>query len=130
MLCQYQLSCAGAVVQPLPSSHLIFRAPSQVCNLPLTVNSTFLLPATRHPTSSTLPLPTATPLLPPQAAGKCWMDAMELAVRCSSILLRSMPTSPGPPQNDTDIWNEADIEKHFMDQGSVAGGVGGRETLV
>uniref|UniRef100_A0A2P2I3H7 Oxysterol-binding protein n=1 Tax=Hirondellea gigas TaxID=1518452 RepID=A0A2P2I3H7_9CRUS len=76
----------GAVVQPLPSSHLIFRAPSQ-------------------------------------AAGKCWMDAMELAVRCSSLLLRSMPASPGSQYDATDSshisaddWNEADIEKHFMDQ--------------
>ncbi|KAF2363303.1 Pleckstrin domain [Trinorchestia longiramus] len=71
----------GAVVQPLPSSHLIFRAPSQ-------------------------------------AAGKCWMDAMELAVRCSSILLRSMTASPGKDAVDgrTKEWNEADFEKHFMDQ--------------
>ncbi|XP_018008634.1 oxysterol-binding protein-related protein 8 [Hyalella azteca] len=72
----------GAVVQPLPSSHLIFRAPSQ-------------------------------------AAGKCWMDAMELAVRCSSILLRSMATTPGrdaPDALTTAHWNEADFEKHFMDQ--------------
>jgi len=34
----------GAVVQPLPTSHLIFRAPTN-------------------------------------AAGKCWMDALELALR-------------------------------------------------
>merc|ERR1719481_612915 len=39
----------GAVVQPLPTSHLIFRAPTN-------------------------------------AAGKCWMDALELALRCSSLL--------------------------------------------
>jgi hypothetical protein len=36
----------GAVVQPLPTSHLIFRAPTN-------------------------------------AAGKCWMDALELALRYS-----------------------------------------------
>ena len=79
---------AGAVVQPLPSSHLIFRAPSQ-------------------------------------AAGKCWMDALELAVRCSSILIRSM-TSPNKTDANNalstsmlaaDKWNESDYEKHFKDQG-------------
>ena len=46
----------GAVVQPLPTSHLIFRAPNN-------------------------------------AAGKCWMDALELALRCSSLLLRTMSSS-------------------------------------
>ncbi|XP_042209423.1 oxysterol-binding protein-related protein 8-like isoform X3 [Homarus americanus] len=77
----------GAVVQPLPSSHLIFRAPSQ-------------------------------------AAGKCWMDAMELAVRCSSILIRSMTSSNKTDANNSinsstlaaDKWNESDYEKHFNDQ--------------
>ncbi|XP_066967244.1 oxysterol-binding protein-related protein 8 isoform X21 [Macrobrachium rosenbergii] len=77
----------GAVVQPLPSSHLIFRAPSQ-------------------------------------AAGKCWMDALELAVRCSSILIRSMTTSSKSDANNSidsttlaaDKWNESDYEKHFKDQ--------------
>ena len=46
----------GAVVQPLPTSHLIFRAPNN-------------------------------------AAGKCWMDALELALRCSSLLLRTMSST-------------------------------------
>jgi len=59
----------------------------------------------------------------PQAAGKCWMDAMELSMRCSSILLRSMTSSPGRGvgEDSTDggrnKWDDADIEKHFMDQG-------------
>ena len=48
----------GAVVQPLPTSHLIFRAPNN-------------------------------------AAGKCWMDALELALRCSSLLLRTMSSNSG-----------------------------------
>ena len=48
----------GAVVQPLPTSHCIFRAPNS-------------------------------------AAGKCWMDALELALRCSSLLLRTMASSSG-----------------------------------
>ncbi|XP_069937663.1 oxysterol-binding protein-related protein 8, partial [Cherax quadricarinatus] len=77
----------GAVVQPLPSSHLIFRAPSQ-------------------------------------AAGKCWMDALELAVRCSSILIRSMTSSNKSEANNSinsstlaaDKWNDSDYEKHFKDQ--------------
>ncbi|XP_046405606.1 oxysterol-binding protein-related protein 8 isoform X3 [Ischnura elegans] len=50
----------GAVVQPLPTAYLIFRAPSL-------------------------------------AAGKCWLDALELALRCSSLLVRSVSTSKGTP---------------------------------
>ena len=30
---------------------------------------------------------------PNNAAGKCWMDALELALRCSSLLLRSMSST-------------------------------------
>nr|NP_650878.4 Oxysterol-binding protein-related protein 8, isoform H [Drosophila melanogaster]AAG22160.3 Oxysterol-binding protein-related protein 8, isoform H [Drosophila melanogaster] len=78
----------GAVVQPLPTAYLIFRAPSQ-------------------------------------AAGKCWMDALELSLRCSALLLRSnsstgtAPTSsyigePLPVSHETQ-WSEADYEKHFND---------------
>jgi hypothetical protein len=43
----------GAIIQPLPYSYLIFRAPSE-------------------------------------AAGKCWMDALELALKCSSLLIKTM----------------------------------------
>lgn len=81
----------GAVVQPLPTAYLIFRAPSQ-------------------------------------AAGKCWMDALELSLRCSALLLRSTSTSS---QNNTPDatattpriishetqWSEADYEKHFDEHG-------------
>ncbi|KRF83458.1 oxysterol-binding protein-related protein 8 isoform X3 [Drosophila virilis] len=76
----------GAVVQPLPTAYLIFRAPSQ-------------------------------------AAGKCWMDALELSLRCSALLLRTnsstTPSSnyagePLPVSNETQ-WSEADYEKHFND---------------
>ncbi|XP_023222166.1 oxysterol-binding protein-related protein 8-like [Centruroides sculpturatus] len=81
----------GALVQPLPMTHLIFRAPSE-------------------------------------AAGKCWMDGLELALRCPSLLIRSMSGSEGkslPHEISQDIpfrqqssqWNESDIEKHFNDQG-------------
>lgn len=49
----------GAVVQPLPTSHCIFRAPNN-------------------------------------PAGKCWMDALELALRCSSLLLRTMSSAHTP----------------------------------
>lgn len=81
----------GAVVQPLPTSYLIFRAPSQ-------------------------------------AAGKCWMDALELSLRCSALLVRSISTSAA--DGDVQIeniaigtsaeeqkWSEADYEKHFNDHG-------------
>lgn len=113
----------GALVQPLPMSHLIFRAPSE-------------------------------------AAGKCWMDALELSLRCSSLLMRSMTggvregsaartpvgaqeedeeTQPlplglegsysmgsgtiddgdGEPRVQTsstrNTWNESDLENHFRD---------------
>ncbi|KAL9899176.1 oxysterol-binding protein-related protein 8 isoform 1-T1 [Glossina fuscipes fuscipes] len=77
----------GAVVQPLPTSYLIFRAPSQ-------------------------------------AAGKCWMDALELSLRCSGLLLRSnsaqgtthsVTGTEGSISHETQ-WSEADYEKHFKDQ--------------
>lgn len=75
----------GAVVQPLPTAYLIFRAPSQ-------------------------------------AAGKCWMDALELSLRCSALLLRSNsntgsanePIASGTISHETQ-WSEADYEKHFND---------------
>ncbi|XP_063988717.1 oxysterol-binding protein-related protein 8 isoform X3 [Diachasmimorpha longicaudata] len=71
----------GAVVQPLPTSYLIFRAPSQ-------------------------------------AAGKCWLDALELSLRCSSLIVRSASILPRSPQHDATTthetqWSEADYEKHF-----------------
>ncbi|XP_035779935.1 oxysterol-binding protein-related protein 8-like isoform X1 [Anopheles albimanus] len=73
----------GAVVQPLPTSYLIFRAPSQ-------------------------------------AAGKCWMDALELSLRCSALLVRSVPsidttlTEGGASSSTHETqWSEADYEKHF-----------------
>ncbi|XP_039970481.1 oxysterol-binding protein-related protein 8 isoform X1 [Bactrocera tryoni] len=75
----------GAVVQPLPTAYLIFRAPSQ-------------------------------------AAGKCWMDALELSLRCSALLLRSnssLGAVQGTSASDNaqisheTQWSEADYEKHF-----------------
>lgn len=81
----------GAVVQPLPTSYLIFRAPSQ-------------------------------------AAGKCWMDALELSLRCSALLVRSISTNAaddvpnesgtasGTSSHETQ-WSEADYEKHFDEHG-------------
>ncbi|KAG8179305.1 hypothetical protein JTE90_024151 [Oedothorax gibbosus] len=86
----------GALVQPLPVAHLIFRAPSE-------------------------------------PAGKCWMDALELALRCSSLLMRTMSTGggreahhPSPPQVTPAVsqeplllppsgWVGVDPEKHFQD---------------
>ncbi|XP_076160110.1 oxysterol-binding protein-related protein 8 isoform X2 [Ptiloglossa arizonensis] len=71
----------GAVVLPLPTSYLIFRAPSQ-------------------------------------AAGKCWLDALELFLRCSSLIVRSTSALPRTLPHDTTTthetqWSEADYEKHF-----------------
>lgn len=72
----------GAVVQPLPTSYLIFRAPSQ-------------------------------------AAGKCWLDALELSLRCSSLLVRSSSASNRGSTDATTShetqWSEADYERHFND---------------
>ncbi|XP_071497434.1 oxysterol-binding protein-related protein 8-like, partial [Diadema antillarum] len=69
----------GSITQPLPSSYLIFRAPSE-------------------------------------ADGKCWMDALELALRCSSLLMRSMRDDPAlateRKMNDNEIEN-----KHFKHEG-------------
>lgn len=87
----------GAVIQPLPTSYLIFRAPSQ-------------------------------------AAGKCWMDALELSLRCSALLVRSFSTNAAEEneleeeehQNESVAsatsshetqWSEADYEKHFNEHG-------------
>ncbi|XP_046452707.1 oxysterol-binding protein-related protein 8-like isoform X1 [Daphnia pulex] len=88
-----------APIQPLPTSHLIFRVSSQ-------------------------------------GAGKCWMDALELALKCSSLLIRSMstrstnigeglvsdlasghPISGASASQSGDLhWNDSDFEKHFKDQ--------------
>jgi oxysterol-binding protein-related protein 8 len=83
----------GAVTQPLPTSYLIFRAPSQ-------------------------------------AAGKCWMDALELSLRCSALLVRSVSTNAAEDAaNESNVsgvtdlkdgnqqWSEADYEKHFDEHG-------------
>ncbi|GAB6031098.1 Oxysterol-binding protein- protein 8 [Chamberlinius hualienensis] len=61
-----------------------------------------------------------------ESAGKCWMDALELALRCSSLLIRSMSreskssaievVSPGIAAiNSEKLWNESDCEQHFLD---------------
>ncbi|XP_063244066.1 oxysterol-binding protein-related protein 8 isoform X2 [Bacillus rossius redtenbacheri] len=75
----------GAVVQPLPTAYLIFRAPSQ-------------------------------------AAGKCWLDCLELSLRCSSLLVRSTSRTNHDAAAGHDAttshetqWSEADYEKHFTD---------------
>ncbi|ELT93091.1 hypothetical protein CAPTEDRAFT_166422 [Capitella teleta] len=64
---------------------------------------------------------------PSEAAGKCWMDALELALRCSSLLMRTMTKdTPGAAADATieeedsflaSPWrvqmNESDCERHF-----------------
>ncbi|XP_047522481.1 oxysterol-binding protein-related protein 8 isoform X1 [Pieris napi] len=75
----------GAVVQPLPTAHLIFRAPSQ-------------------------------------AAGHCWLDGLELALRCSNAMLRCSRSRPeqtveaDAPSTQTNISHE-ELEKHFNEHG-------------
>ena len=70
----------GAVVQPLPTSHLIFRAPTN-------------------------------------AAGKCWMDALELALRCSSLLATRKPNRSSAFLEDSADGStgleEDEVEEHF-----------------
>lgn len=89
-------SMGAVILQPLPTSYLIFRAPSS-------------------------------------AAGKCWLDALELSLRCSALLVRSFSTNAStdadlPPSFDnavlatnsneeTQQWSEADYEKHFNEHG-------------
>ncbi|XP_059488912.1 oxysterol-binding protein-related protein 8-like isoform X2 [Neocloeon triangulifer] len=68
----------GAVVLPLPTAYLIFRANSQ-------------------------------------AAGKCWMDALELGLRCSSLLIRTSSGRDSTPQAPEHHW---EFEHHFADQES------------
>ncbi|XP_028160969.1 oxysterol-binding protein-related protein 8 [Ostrinia furnacalis] len=73
----------GAVVQPLPTAHLIFRAPSQ-------------------------------------AAGHCWLDGLELALRCSNAMLRCSRSRPEQevaseaPATQTNISHE-ELERHFTE---------------
>ncbi|XP_041365973.1 oxysterol-binding protein-related protein 8-like isoform X2 [Gigantopelta aegis] len=63
---------------------------------------------------------------PSEGAGKCWMDALELALRCTSLLMRTMTkdkdisSSAGiTPSLHTDTvhLDESDLEKHFEGQG-------------
>jgi hypothetical protein len=62
-------------------------------------------------------------------SGKCWMDALELSLRCTNLLMRSMKkdvdtTHDSQPdlafdadQQLDEQLNESDCEKHFEDQG-------------
>ena len=68
---------------------------------------------------------------PSEAAGKCWMDALELALRCSGLLMRSMREGQ---QMDPSVLNQTkegrkaegvsdtEIENtHFKDEGEATG---------
>ncbi|XP_048731335.2 oxysterol-binding protein-related protein 8-like isoform X2 [Ostrea edulis] len=69
-----------------------------------------------------------------ESAGKCWMDALDLALRCTSLLVRSMKKdaesthtavdlsqdamlTPQFPADHSEQMNESDCEKHFEGQG-------------
>ncbi|XP_070560037.1 oxysterol-binding protein-related protein 8-like isoform X3 [Ptychodera flava] len=86
--------------------------------------------------SITIPLPSNYLIFraPSEADGKCWMDALELSLRCSSLLMRSMKEHDAGTAADTSSgdltqqlqsflnsakgMNESEIEnKHFRDQG-------------
>lgn len=61
---------------------------------------------------------------PSQAAGKCWLDALELSLRCSSLIVRSTSALPRALPHDTTTthetqWSEADYEKHFDEHGKL-----------
>ena len=51
------------------------------------------------------------------------MDALELSLRCSSLLVRSMSSKSSGAQdtvaNHETQWSEADYEKHFTDHGKL-----------
>ncbi|XP_076351561.1 oxysterol-binding protein-related protein 8 isoform X4 [Tachypleus tridentatus] len=66
---------------------------------------------------------------PSESAGKYWMDALELALRCSSLLMKTMinkeDRSSFSLNSPIDVesfrrtslqWNESDLEQHFKDQ--------------
>ena len=77
--------------------------------------------------SITQPLPSQYLIFraPSEAAGKCWMDALELALRCSSLLMRSMrdgttldPTVISQSFSKERGLNESEIENtHFKHEG-------------
>ncbi|XP_076351559.1 oxysterol-binding protein-related protein 8 isoform X2 [Tachypleus tridentatus] len=71
---------------------------------------------------------------PSESAGKYWMDALELALRCSSLLMKTMinkeDRSSFSLNSPIDVesfrrtslqWNESDLEQHFKDQGEELG---------
>ncbi|RWS16720.1 Oxysterol-binding protein-related protein 8-like protein [Dinothrombium tinctorium] len=78
-----------------------------------------------------LPLPMSYLIFraPSEQAGKTWMDAIELSLRCSSFLARNMaqkePLTPlthnlstddgSPPQSASFSLNETEMEQHFQD---------------
>uniref|UniRef100_A0A8D3EAL4 Oxysterol-binding protein n=1 Tax=Scophthalmus maximus TaxID=52904 RepID=A0A8D3EAL4_SCOMX len=73
----------GSITQPLPSSHLIFRAASE-------------------------------------SDGRCWMDALELALKCSGLLKRTMvPSSDHLSSsrfNDSDHLKDPDLYSDKSDR--------------
>ncbi|XP_022082788.1 oxysterol-binding protein-related protein 8-like isoform X2 [Acanthaster planci] len=88
--------------------------------------------ATRGPKGETMgsitqPLPSQYLIFraPSEAAGKCWMDALELALRCSSLLMRSMrdgtaldPATISQSFSKEKGLNESEIENtHFKHEG-------------
>ncbi|KAK7486381.1 hypothetical protein BaRGS_00022429 [Batillaria attramentaria] len=84
--------------------------------------------ATRGPKGETIgafvqPLPYSYCIFraPSESAGKCWMDALELALKCTNLLKRSMTRLDTAASDNThpqeSRMNESDLEQHFANQG-------------
>ncbi|KAL3841612.1 hypothetical protein ACJMK2_019727 [Sinanodonta woodiana] len=67
-----------------------------------------------------------------ESAGKCWMDALELSLRCTNLLMRSMKKdnsmvseeladdnylTQSLQADNSESMNESDCEKHFAEHG-------------
>ena len=105
----------GAITQPLPYSYLIFRAPSE----PAGKETPFVF--AHFPLLVTMLARklswcgTRLALLP----GKCWMDALELALRCSSLLMRTMTKELREEEEVSDLREVSDIGEEEQDGESV-----------
>jgi hypothetical protein len=66
-----------------------------------------------------MPLPTSYLIFraSSQAAGKCWLDALELGLSCSSLLVRSSSGRDSGHQVAEHSW---EYEQHFTDQGKIS----------
>ena len=111
----------GAVVQPLPTSHLIFRAPTNAAGKCFVICLFFFNVFAGEYFSIAYFFKNFF------SSGKCWMDALELALRCSSLLTGHRNRNSSVLEentvdggNGTDYehgnrfyQNDSDVEQHF-----------------